>query len=344
MCCQLAAGNFIAEALRFAGLDVKNQQDKNKALARLGSIVGDSGDSLVTIDLESASDLITPQLCEQLLPPEWYAFLTSIRSEVASVPGVGEVTIHSMSTMGNGYTFTLMTLLLTSLVYALNRVFLGSRNLWVDWSRNGVFGDDIIISKSLYSKLVELLTQVGLVVNLEKSFSVGYFRESCGGDYFQGYDVTPCYIKDLTTTQGKIIALNQLANWSAIHQVPLDSIDYLASCIPRKALNKVPLWESADAGFQIGTYSPSYKAMRFRPISRVVNVDPGFKLACALGGYIESDDLLTSSRMHSVKYTPRYASVKTFRETCHTPTVWSGRISSKSYEGWLEQIAIAIGL
>ena len=39
------------------------------------------------------------------------------------------------------------------------------------------------------------LEAFGLLVNKKKSFSKGNFRESCGGDYFMGTDVTPVYMR-----------------------------------------------------------------------------------------------------------------------------------------------------
>jgi hypothetical protein len=39
------------------------------------------------------------------------------------------------------------------------------------------------------------LEAFGLKINERKSFSNGFFRESCGGDYYRGYDVTPVYLR-----------------------------------------------------------------------------------------------------------------------------------------------------
>ena len=38
-------------------------------------------------------------------------------------------------------------------------------------------------------------------VNDEKSFFSGYFRESCGGDYYRGHDVTPVKVGQLSPTK-----------------------------------------------------------------------------------------------------------------------------------------------
>jgi hypothetical protein len=69
--------------------------------------------------------------------------------------------------------------------------------------RNGtsvqVFGDDIIMPKTGYADLKLLLQYLGLKVNTEKSFSNGFFRESCGADCYKGYDVTPVKPKSFSS-------------------------------------------------------------------------------------------------------------------------------------------------
>jgi hypothetical protein len=57
-----------------------------------------------------------------------------------------------------------------------------------------VFGDDIIIKTEHYPLVTSWLTSLGLVVNSQKSYSTGKFRESCGLDAYDGYDVTPTYL------------------------------------------------------------------------------------------------------------------------------------------------------
>lgn len=76
MALQLAAGYHIEGALRYIGLDISKQQPINKAYANRGSIDG----SLATIDMKSASDMITPDLVFRLFPSQWFKFLMRIRS------------------------------------------------------------------------------------------------------------------------------------------------------------------------------------------------------------------------------------------------------------------------
>lgn len=306
MCCQLAAGNFFAACLKLCGLDISRQQVRNNALAKLGSVRGDDiGLRLCTLDLESASDRITPALVKLLFPPEWYHFLMDIRSESASIPEIGEVQLSMMSTMGNGFTFALMTLINTALVYSVNRFYLGTRRNAIDWSRNGVYGDDIIVDNTVASQIVSILGACGLVVNNDKSYDTGYFRESCGGDYYNGYDVTPVYIKSLVTQAERLIAINQLLKWSRKHNVILYSLSYLMNGVDGKNRNAVPEWEDDYAGIKTSDYLPSYVALRCKlePVTYTGKIP----FACALGGYVLPNE-------DSMVFTPREAKVRWYRQ------------------------------
>jgi hypothetical protein len=54
-----------------------------------------------------------------------------------------------------------------------------------------IYGDDIVCDNKTTSSLLSLLDQLGFSVNTDKSFTgTDAYRESCGGHYFDGHDVT----------------------------------------------------------------------------------------------------------------------------------------------------------
>jgi hypothetical protein len=119
-------------------------------------------------------------LVAYLLPDDWFGFLNDVRSPgFTGVFGDGEYA--KFSSMGNGTTFVLETLIFASLCYAV-----GAKQYLV-------YGDDIVIDKAFYQPLVDLLGDAGFQINRKKSFSEGPFRESCGGNYHSGFDITPFY-------------------------------------------------------------------------------------------------------------------------------------------------------
>lgn len=168
-------------SLRRAGIDLSDQTI-NVRLARIGSANHSCNDPLVTIDLSSASDSISVELARCLLPPEWFSLLDSTRSKEYELQGK-LYTYHKFCSMGNGFCFPLETLL-----FVAAAVTCGAKFPQTDFH---VYGDDIIVRKSVADKLIPLLKVMGFSTNSDKTFVQGPFRESCGGDYFDGKDVRP---------------------------------------------------------------------------------------------------------------------------------------------------------
>lgn len=183
---QLAIGDHIAACLRREGVDLRDQT-LNQRLAREGSITG----ALATLDLSSASDTVACGLVESLLPLEWWDFLRQLRTPVVETPS-GPLRLEKFSTMGNGFTFALESLLFYALASA-------AKELSGSLGPVSVYGDDIIVPTEVDPLLREVLASCGFKVNARKSFSSGPFRESCGKDYYSGISVRPCYIKDALT-------------------------------------------------------------------------------------------------------------------------------------------------
>lgn len=285
MVLQLAAGSYLEGVLRMIGLDIKTQQPKNKALALRGSLDG----SLATIDLSSASDMIGHDLVRLLFPPVWYKFLMSIRSPVASIGGE-EITLNMISTMGNGFTFPMMTLIFVSLIYAYRcRTQKRSPTLYVDWDQTAVFGDDIIVPSDEYDVCVDTLERAGFIINKDKSYRDGPFRESCGGDYYEGVDVTPFYVKSLATDADVYVAINQVLEWSAVHGiVPGPTLSLLKSMLTSKVLF-VPEWHGPTDGVLTSLVKRRYKHLQAINRRRRIPWDDPFVMMLACGQYVESE-------------------------------------------------------
>ena len=176
---QLDAGNHIVRRIEKAyQVDMKRLPDYHRWLAELASRHG----TFATIDLSNASDTVASGLVELLLPPDWFTLLNSLRAKRTEIEG-RTVYLQKFSSMGNGFTFPLETLIFRTLAEAV-----GSRCA-------SVFGDDIVIESERGADLVAALGYFGFTPNSKKSFLWGPFRESCGGDYFQGRAVRPYYLK-----------------------------------------------------------------------------------------------------------------------------------------------------
>ncbi len=282
MCLQLAAGMYLENALRRIGLDIRTQQPKNKAMAKRGSLTG----GLATIDLKSASDLIGTDLVRLLFPSEWVGLMMQLRSPSTELPDGRRLELSMISTMGNGFTFPLMTLILCSLIYALRRSR-GGPFRYIDWSDTAVFGDDIIVPVTEYEGLVVVLESAGFVVNTDKSYFAGPFRESCGGDYYLGYDVTPFYVKSLAETTDAYVALNQVLTWCGEHEVVLfRTIRFLRRYLGKVLL--VPEWYGPNQGLLTAQVARRYSYLKIEVRKYRIYHANFFLMPLVCGGYVES--------------------------------------------------------
>lgn len=191
---QLGVDGFIRRRLKRWGVDL-DDQSKNQALALKGSRDWSDNDPHVTLDLSAASDTVSLAVCETLLPPAWFSYLCLIRSPNGELDGE-TISYEKISSMGNGYTFALESAIFTALVYGVTRAVRGS----FDRADFAVYGDDIVVRRSLAPLLIKMLNKSGFAINAEKSFLEGPFRESCGADYFSGEPVRPVFLSELPST------------------------------------------------------------------------------------------------------------------------------------------------
>lgn len=215
MLLQLGVGRFLkGRLLSRAGIDLFDQTI-NQRLALQGSL----DDSLATLDLENASNSVSIGCIRALLPEAWFSLLDDLRShygafrgaewaEAQQKPGLHKYSMFS--SMGNGFTFELESLVFWALSSSVVELYCG------DGQSLSVYGDDIIVPKRSAGYVTEVLAFFGFNVNKEKSFVAGPFRESCGKHYFRGVDVTPFYIDDPVNRLHHVFLLgNQLRRWAA---------------------------------------------------------------------------------------------------------------------------------
>lgn len=176
---QLAFDAWTKDRLKRYGNDLSTQK-VNQRHAYEGSVNG----SYATIDLSMASDTVAYNTVAWLLPEPWFQYLCDHRSSWYRLDD--DVNKYAkFSSMGNGATFALETLIFLSFVHATG------------CTRGVVYGDDITISPQCVPDLMLLLKFFGFVPNEEKSFISGPFRESCGEHYYSGESVTPFYIREM---------------------------------------------------------------------------------------------------------------------------------------------------
>lgn len=201
---QRGIGGRLRKLLRRVGVNL-NDQGINQGLAHIAAKLGE----LATLDLSAASDSVSIAICELLLPPDWFNAMMEVRSHFGWLPDGSLVRYEKMSSMGNGFTFELESLIFWALTASVcDLMHLESHPI-------GIYGDDIICHVDAVPLLAKTLNYCGFSLNREKSFWSGPFRESCGKHYFLGVDVTPMYIEEpIRGYFNTCLVANQLRRWA----------------------------------------------------------------------------------------------------------------------------------
>lgn len=161
-----------------------HDQTVSANLAQTGSIWGD----YATIDLSSASDSVSLDIVKRLFRGTWIlpAVLTT-RSDETELPSGRILKLNKFAPMGSAVCFPIETIVFAACCEAAMRRVGGHPNY-------RVFGDDIVIPERAVQELLEILAACHFKVNSTKSFwgtELLNFREACGGEYFNGHEVTP---------------------------------------------------------------------------------------------------------------------------------------------------------
>lgn len=225
---QLALDGFIKKRLLKIGVDLSNQA-RNQRMARDASI----NDDYVTVDLSMASDTVAYNTVAWLLPQPWLELFDSCRTP----RGVGfgqQYEYAKFSSMGNGATFVLESLIFAACCKAVTR------------KEFAVYGDDLIIESKAYPRLLSLLQFFGFHVNADKSFTQGPFRESCGADWYNGVNITPFHIRAQNSV---LLELCHLVNGLVGRSTPEGELwQLLRELIREHNLPFVPFNESSISG------------------------------------------------------------------------------------------------
>lgn len=183
---QLGLGRVMRNRLKRQGLDLDDGQSVHRLLACKASSDG----TLCTIDLSSASDTLCESLVRNTLPPGWFSHLQDLRSPFTRVKRAWH-RLEKFSSMGNGFTFELET----AVFAAICMTVMGDDSF--PGVNIHVYGDDIIVPREFAREVLSALRFCGFTPNVRKTFTEGYFRESCGGDFFDGQPVRAYFLKEL---------------------------------------------------------------------------------------------------------------------------------------------------
>jgi hypothetical protein len=168
-------------------------QEPNQLLAQKGSSDG----TLATIDLSEASDRVSSKLVRTMMRnhPLAKEAVFACRSERASVPGNGIISLSKFASMGSALCFPFEAMVFLTIIFLGIEKERGHRfskksELMDYLGEVRVYGDDLIVPIDCVHTVVDLLEHFGAKVGRSKSFWNGSFRESCGKEYYAGHDVS----------------------------------------------------------------------------------------------------------------------------------------------------------
>lgn len=180
-------GTQVTERLQKAGLDIRRLQQRHQRLVKGFSM----SKTHATADLSAASDSLTSELLNRVLPREWYCAMKKVMTHTVLYERGGKqlsAYTESVLPMGNGLTFPVETLVFYSIIKAIGELA-GIRGVF------SVYGDDLIYPSKLHKYVVRVFPALKLVLNEEKTFVSFPFRESCGSDFYRGCDVRPYFLQ-----------------------------------------------------------------------------------------------------------------------------------------------------
>jgi len=227
MICQLSFAFDLRNTLkRRLGIDLDTLATLHRALIRTGK---------ATIDMRRASDRNFHCVLTRLWPGKVGTILSDIRTGIFALKDGDSVEYHPLrmfAPMGCGCTFEVMTITLL----AYTRVFDPGAS---------VFGDDIIVDQCEASNVIEFLESVGWLINNEKSFVAGNFRESCGAfadlraqKLLLSYDfVRPTCLSEVYTLTHKVLHLcYALPRGSRVREILMRCYAELLLILPRDSM------------------------------------------------------------------------------------------------------------
>lgn len=160
-----------------------DDQERNRRLAFEGSVYR----NFATIDLSAASDSVSYELVKKVFRGTWLLrYLVALRSRRTLLPNGRILPLSKFAPMGSSLCFPIETILFAAICENVTR----AHGVPGQYS---VYGDDIIVPTQCVEATMRFLDHLGFLVNTEKSYFTDtcWFRESCGGEYCNGTDVTP---------------------------------------------------------------------------------------------------------------------------------------------------------
>jgi len=181
---QQGLGDAIVRRVELHRLTRYNVHFTNQQPNQLGALLGSSNGRYATLDLKEASDRITVGLVRALFPEPLRSALLNTRSQSTRLPSGEILALRKFAPMGSALCFPILALSIWAILSSAETDADARKSILV-------YGDDVVVKTERSAHATKWLEAFGLKVNLAKSCTTGFFRESCGVDAYKGVVVTP---------------------------------------------------------------------------------------------------------------------------------------------------------
>ncbi len=234
-------------------------QTVNQSLAYRSSI----DRRLATLDLKDASDRVHLHLVQRIFKTSGLLeLLEDARSLHATLPDGRNIVLTKYASMGSALCFPVEAMvfytLIQSAMHLLDGVRPSSRSIKKYSKSIDIYGDDIIVPVEYADFVVKYLESYALKVNGHKSFRISHFRESCGGDFYNGVDVKPVYAREVPFDLSQHWEPSTIMSWvSTADQFYLKGQWHLAATIHEMVCQVVrrPIPRSRTPGSGVAFFS-----------------------------------------------------------------------------------------
>jgi hypothetical protein len=316
--------------LHFPYIGFKDQTP-NQRMALEGSVNG----ALATLDLSEASDRVSNQHVRAMLKhfPHLSEAVDASRSRKADVPGYGVIRLAKFASMGSALCFPIEAMVFATIVFmaleAGHKRRFTSKDFKSLEGKVRVYGDDIVVPTDSMALVIDYLETFGLKVNVDKSFGIGKFRESCGKEYYDGRDVSIVRVRSVLPLSradvDEVIAVVSLRNrfyeaglWKTAYWMDSWINRLLGGRYPYVSSGSPVLGRVSFAGYDTGRLSPNTHTPQVK--GYVVKADPPPSVATGEASLLkyflkrgekpiaDREHLIRSGRPKSVALRLRWAS------------------------------------
>jgi hypothetical protein len=200
--CQQSVQAYLVDKLETHWFTRRRINFRDQSINQRLAVIGSKTEEWATLDMSDASDRVFNSLASSMFEgnQDLLGAIQACRTTHSLLPN-GQLVgpLVKFASMGSALCFPVeamyfYTICIVSLIrkrglpFDLPSVLLVGREIFV-------YGDDIIVPTDEAATVADSLLKYNSKVNPRKSFWTGKFRESCGSDAYDGYDVTPTYVR-----------------------------------------------------------------------------------------------------------------------------------------------------